>query len=147
MNYSPCWLVLIESCLGWGVWFGRDHHRRRRTVVPLLRPQTHQVYSFSQENRFDHVRGITGFLCFRSTLLFLSLIKIPGKLLGMTMHTLFLAKIRSICWCLLASSTTAPVTESGELRCSCFIMFTACQAAIGKALHFSLYPVFCVSMD
>lgn len=114
--------------------------------MPLLRPQTHQVYSFSHENRFDHVRGIAGFLCFRNTSLFLSLIKIPGKLLGLNMHTLFLAKIWSICWCLLASLTTAPVTESGELGCSWFVMFTACQAAVGKALHFSRDPVFWVSM-
>lgn len=56
--------------------------------MPLLTPQTHQVYSFSHEDRFDQVRGIAGFLHFRSTLLFLLLIKIPGKLIGMNMHTL-----------------------------------------------------------
>lgn len=56
--------------------------------MPLLPPQTHQVYSFSHADRFDQVSGIASFLHFRSTLLFLLLIKIPGKLLGMNTHIL-----------------------------------------------------------
>lgn len=56
--------------------------------MPLLPPQTHQVYSFSHADRFDQARGIASFLHFRSTLLFLLLIKIPGKLLGMNTHIL-----------------------------------------------------------